>query len=89
MRAANEGWNVQAGAAAREGLLRSYRRRLGKTVEGSTLRQQTQRLVSFLEETSNDQLMMIGAAGDEGGYEMFLADAHAEKILFWMEMFSR
>jgi hypothetical protein len=89
MRAAGEGWSVQTGAAARASLLRSYRRRLGKTSEGSTLREQTQRLVSFLEEFPDDELMMIGVTGDAGGYEMFLADAREERILFWMNMFSR
>ncbi|WP_037886865.1 hypothetical protein [Streptomyces viridochromogenes] len=89
MRAAEEGWHVQTGAVARADLLRSYRRRLGRTQEGSTLKEQTQRLVSFLEESSDEELMMIGATGDSGGYEAFLADAREERILFWMNMFSR
>jgi hypothetical protein len=89
MRAAEEGWNVQTGAVSRANLLRSYRRRLGRTKEETTLREQTQRLVSFLEESSDDELTMIGVTGDAGGYEMFLADAQEERILFWMNMFSR
>ncbi|MER6093603.1 hypothetical protein [Streptomyces bluensis] len=89
MRAAEEGWTVQTGAVARADLLRSYRRRLKRTREGTALREQTQRLVSFLEESSDDELTMIGATGDTGGYEMFLADAQERRILFWMNMFSR
>lgn len=89
MRAAEDGWSVQTGAVARADLLRSYRRRLGKTSEGSILREQTKRLVSFLEEFPDDELTMIGVTGDAGGYEMFLADAHEERVLFWMDMFSR
>ncbi|MFC7308216.1 hypothetical protein ACFQVC_28840 [Streptomyces monticola] len=89
LRAAGEGWSVQSGVAGRAELLRSYRRRLRRTAEGSTLRQQTQQLVLFLEEFPDDQLTMVGATGDAGGYEMFLADAQEERILFWMNMFSR
>ncbi|WP_308297391.1 acyl-CoA dehydrogenase family protein [Streptomyces sp. ISL-22] len=89
MRAAGHGWSVQTGAVVRADLLRSYRRRLGKTLEGSTLREQTKRLVSFLEEFPDDELTMIGVTGNAGGYEMFLADAREEQILFWMSMFSR
>ncbi|GAA2474549.1 hypothetical protein GCM10010406_08250 [Streptomyces thermolineatus] len=89
MRATEKGWNVQTGAVTRADLLRSYRRRLGRTQEGSPLREQTQRLVSLLEESSDDELTMIGVTGDAGGYEMFLADTQEERILFWMNMFSR
>ena len=89
MRAAEEGWNVQTGVVARTDILRSYRRRLGRAEDGSTLREQTQRLVSFLEESSDDELTMIGVTGDAGGYEMFLTDIQEERILFWMNMFSR
>lgn len=89
MKAAGSGWSIQTGTAVRANLLRTYRRRLAKTPEGSTLREQTEQLVSFLEGYPGDELVMIGATGEAGRYEMFLADAEEERILFWMRMFSR
>lgn len=67
MRAAGKGWNVQTGAVTRADLLRSYRRRLDRTQEGSALREQTQRLVSFLEESPDDELTMIGILMNDRG----------------------
>ncbi|WP_153467361.1 hypothetical protein [Streptomyces kaniharaensis] len=45
--------------------------------------------MEFLQAAQGETLTMITIDAGESGYEMFLADAEAAQISFWMKMFRR
>lgn len=79
---------VECGRVQRASLLHMYRRRLGRTGEGTDLRAVTERLVNFLEAYEKEELEMISFRTADGRFWLFLADEEKSRILFWMSMFS-
>ncbi|MGW0710827.1 hypothetical protein ACWD4G_33560 [Streptomyces sp. NPDC002643] len=80
---------IEAGEVQKDGLLHTYRRRLRRSANNPELYRETESLVSFLEEFPDERLTMISVGLVGGGYELFLGDSAATKILYWMRMFSR
>jgi hypothetical protein len=78
-----------SGEVRRSDLLHTYKRRLGKVTENSTLYSETASLISFLESYPEEVLSMISIKFRGDGNELLLADRGASRILYWMQMFSR
>ncbi|WP_374982489.1 hypothetical protein [Streptomyces fradiae] len=75
-------FQADSGQVERESLLRTYRRRLRRTPPGSPLHDQTYALVGFLEAFQKTHLTMISVSTEAGGFDIFLADSQARRILF-------
>jgi len=84
-----DGFSIgQSTLSRRDGLLKLYERRLSRTAD-LELRESTARLVCFLRTYDSDFLRPFSLHNEAGGYEMFLADAEENAILFWLSMFSK
>lgn len=80
---------VQSHPVRRERLLGTYARRLKGLEPDSPILDVTRRLVEFLSQSQDENLVMFSAQDPAGNYEMFLADASGRQVVFWMSMFSR
>jgi hypothetical protein len=79
--------SIDNGLVTRDSFLHIYRRRLKRVGDDADLRVITERLVSFLEEYTEEELSMITYRTQDGEMRMFLADKENRRILFWMSMF--
>ncbi|WP_159767017.1 hypothetical protein [Streptomyces sp. HM190] len=79
----------ESGEVRRSDLLHTYKRRLGRVGVNTKLHDETASLVSFLENYPEEVLSMISIKFRGDGFELFLADRDTDKILHWMQMFSR
>lgn len=79
----------ESGEVRRSDLLHTYKRRLGRVSVNTKLHDDTSSLISFLENYPEDVLSMISVKFRGDGFELFLADRDTDRILHWMQMFSR